>query len=93
MKINIGKWLKRQVYRGQPVTVGNTIRLVGGVLDYQEQDPGITLLQMAQDAQSGRLTADYLRDKTDEIIREQLAEEAAKWADALHQLYKLASKV
>lgn len=87
MKINVGKWLRRQVFSGQPVTVGNFISLVGGQLGYAETDTRILLLQIARDVQEGRLTQQTIQDKTDAIVREELRREAKKWADALYDLH------
>lgn len=86
MKINIGKWLRRQVFSGEPVTIGNFVSLIGSQLGYSESDTRILLLQIARDVQDGRLTRATLEDKTDAIVREELRREAGKWADALFEL-------
>lgn len=86
MKINIGKWLRRQVFSGEPVTIGNFVSLIGGQLGYSESDTRILLLQMARDVQDGRLTRHTIEEKTDAVVREQLRREAGKWADALSEL-------
>lgn len=79
MKIDPVKWLRRQAFHGEPVTLENTLKLVLGKLGYSSFE-GIVLALM-----TGETTAAKLKKMLDEQARETLKVELLKSLEKLQE--------
>lgn len=78
MKINIGKWLRRQVLGNKPVTIGNTLQEVAHQLGYDGPD---WAAQIAMDLATGRVKAADIKARMDAQAQLVLANELRRvWA-------------
>jgi len=86
MKINVGKWLRRQVFAGKPVTAENTFLLMAGKLGYKTDDISEAVLSIAWDLYVGDLTAKELRETLDYEAQRILLVEGQKWRERIEVL-------
>ena len=92
MKINVGKWLRRQVFRGEPVTLANFARLAAGKLGYESDgDDTVWLVRMGRDLAEGRLTAAEVKEVLDIEAQRVLAAETRKVRDWLEEILRTIS--
>ena len=86
MKINIGKWLKRQVFGGAPVTAESTFLLLVNKLGYKTDDINDAVISMALDLYTGDLTAKEIRETLDYESQRILLVEGQKWRERIEVL-------
>ncbi|MCC6821469.1 MAG: hypothetical protein IT579_12115 [Verrucomicrobia subdivision 3 bacterium] len=72
MKINIGKWLRRQVFGGEPVTLKTTLELAVEAAGYDSAEELLGALA------SGKTTGDAVARSVVESARRELVEELAR---------------
>ena len=86
MKINLGKWLKRQVFGGQPVTPESTFLLLVNKLGYDTDDINDAVISIALDLYTGQLTAKEIRETFDFESQRILLAEGQKWRERIEVL-------
>lgn len=86
MKINIGKWLRRQVFGGQAVTPENTFLLCANKLGYRTDDINDAVISMALDLYTGQLTGKEIRETLDYESQRILLVEGQKWRERIEVL-------
>lgn len=86
MKINLGKWLKRQVFGGQPVTAESTFLLLAGKLGYKTDNITDAAIAMALDLYTGQLTGKEIRETLDYESQRILLVEGQKWRERIEVL-------
>lgn len=84
MKINIGKWLRRQVFGGEPVTLKSTLELAVEAAGYDTAEALLGALA------TGKTTGDAVARSVQESLRDLLAHELSELIDrAAEQLEEL----
>ena len=86
MKINIGKWLRRQVFGGKPVTPESTFLLLVNKLGYDTDNINDAVISMALDLYTGQLTAKEIRETFDYESQRILLAEGQKWRERIEVL-------
>lgn len=86
MKINIGKWLRRQVFGGKPVTPESTFLLLVNKLGYDTDDISDAVISIALDLYTGQLTAKEIRETLDFESQRILLAEGQKWRERIEVL-------
>ena len=86
MKINIGKWLRRQVFGGKPVTPESTFLLLVNKLGYDKDDISDAVISIALDLYTGQLTGKELRETLDFESQRILLAEGQKWRERIEVL-------
>ena len=86
MKINIGKWLRRQVFGGKPVTAESTFLLLVNKLGYKTDDISDAVISIALDLYTGDLTATEIRETLDYESQRILLVEGQKWRERIEVL-------
>ena len=86
MKINIGKWLRRQVFGGKPVTPESTFLLLVNKLGYDTDDINDAVISIALDLYTGQLTAKEIRETFDFESQRILLAEGQKWRERIEVL-------
>ena len=86
MKINIGKWLRRQVFGGKPVTPESTFLLLVNKLGYDTDDINDAVISIALDLYTGQLTGKEIRETFDFESQRILLSEGQKWRERIEVL-------
>ena len=86
ISINPGKFLRRQVFGGQPVTPESTFLLLVNKLGYDTDDISDAVISIALDLYTGQLTGKELRETLDFESQRILLAEGQKWRERIEVL-------
>ena len=86
MKINLGKWLRRQVFGGKAVTPESTFLLLVNKLGYDTDDISDAVISIALALYTGQLTGKELRETLDFESQRILLAEGQKWRERIEVL-------
>lgn len=86
ISINPGKFLRRQVFGGKPVTPESTFLLLAGKLGYDTDNINDAVIRIALDLYTGQLTGKELRETLDFESQRILLSEGQKWRERIEVL-------
>ena len=86
ISINPGKFLRRQVFGGKPVTPESTFLLLVNKLGYDTDDISDAVISIALDLYTGQLTGKELRETLDFESQRILLAEGQKWRERIEVL-------